>query len=231
MSGSLKASRGKAALIACAAVLAGGIVAGCDLQEDADLERGRALFQENCGTCHALAEAGTAAPVGPDLDLSFAHARAEGMDQDTIEGVVVDQVQNPRVIREEDPDYVKTYMPAGIVSGRDLDDVAAYVASVAGIPGIEPPPLGEPPEVFAELCGSCHKLADAGTQGITGPDLDEALPGQTAAKIEDSIRNPEATISQSPFPPGGVMPVFDENLIPPENLAQLIKYLLDNAGK
>ena len=30
-------------------------------------------------------------------------------------------------------------------------------------------------EVFIEKCGSCHVLSDAGTQGTTGPNLDDAF--------------------------------------------------------
>ncbi|HXH83822.1 MAG TPA: c-type cytochrome, partial [Candidatus Tectomicrobia bacterium] len=105
------------------------------------MERGRNLFIENCQACHTLAEAGTSATVGPNLDASFAAARETGMDQDTIEGVVQAQIENPRTIREGNPNYDKIYMPADLVTGRDAEAVAAYVASVAGIPGIEPPPL------------------------------------------------------------------------------------------
>ena len=223
-------SRRSALAVGCAILLAGVTAAGCDLQEDADLERGRALFQEQCGTCHALAEAGTAATVGPSLDSSFATARADGMDQDTIEGVVQAQIENPRTVREGVPNYDRIFMPANLVTGRDAEDVAAYVASVAGIPGIEPPPLGEPQEVFVEKCGSCHRLAEAGTSGTTGPDLDEALPGQDDRQVEESIRDPEAQISKVAFPSGGVMPPFDENQIPPEDLEKLIEYLLGAVG-
>ncbi len=74
--------RVRPALLAVTAVVALG-VAGCDVTEDADLERGRALFQQKCSTCHALAQAGAAAEVGPNLDASFAQARADGMDNDT----------------------------------------------------------------------------------------------------------------------------------------------------
>ena len=58
------------------------------------------------------------------------------MDQDTIEGVVQSQIENPRPASPED---VEVYMPANLVEGEDAEDVAAYVASVAGVPGIEPP--------------------------------------------------------------------------------------------
>src|SRR5215208_4768031 len=71
--------------IVVAALAAALAMAGCDATEDADTERGRALFQQKCGTCHALAQAGTSANVGPSLDAAFAQARLDGMDNDTIE--------------------------------------------------------------------------------------------------------------------------------------------------
>lgn len=221
-------ARRRAILLSMTTLLAAGVASGCDLQEDADLERGRQLFQTNCGTCHKLAEAGTGATVGPDLDASFSAARESGMDQDTIEGVVQQQIANPRTILEENPNYDKTYMPADIVTGRDAEDVAAYVASVAGIPGIEPPPLGTAQEVFSEFCGSCHTLETAASAGTTGPNLDEVLPGQSPVDVATDIRDPEAEIAQGY--PAGVMPVFDENRIPPENLGALVEYLLACAG-
>jgi mono/diheme cytochrome c family protein len=217
-------ARGRAIVLSSAALLIGGLTAGCDLQEDADLERGRQLFQTNCGTSHTLAEAGTAANVGPDLDASFAAARETGMDQDTVEGVVQTQIENPREIHPDNPRYDQLYMPANIVTGRDAEDVAAYVASVAGVPGIEPPPLGTAAELFTEQCGGCHALEAAGTPGGTGPSLDEVLPDQSAEQIIESIRDPEAEIS-SGFP-AGVMPVFDENRVPEPNLNALVQYLL-----
>jgi cytochrome c2 len=35
-------------------------------------------------------------------------------------------------------------------------------------------------QLFVSKCGSCHKLADAGTQGTIGPDLDGAFAGDRA---------------------------------------------------
>ena len=122
-------ARGRVILLSIAALLTGGLLAGCDLQEDADLERGRQLFQTNCGTCHTLAEAGTAATIGPDLDASFAAARETGMDQDTFEGVVTSQIENPREIHPDNPRYDQVYMPANIVTGREaraIGEVAAW---------------------------------------------------------------------------------------------------------
>src|SRR5688572_332288 len=89
---------------------------GCDAQENADLERGRQLFGQKCGTCHALAEAGTAAEIGPDLDDAFKVAREQGSDSDTIEGIVESQIAFPR---PASPDDTAVYMPADLVTGQD----------------------------------------------------------------------------------------------------------------
>ena len=223
----LTGARGRAILVSAAALLAGGAVAGCDLQENADLERGRTLFVENCGTCHALTEARTAATIGPDLDSSFAAARDVGMDQDTIEGVVQSQIQNPREVNEASPQYDRVFMPADLVTGRDAEDVAAYVASVAGVPGIEPPELGDGEQIFTDLCAQCHTLAAANSTATVGPVLDDVLPDRTAAEIEESIRDPEAELSPG-F--GSGMPPFDATQLPDENLQDLIDYLIESVG-
>jgi outer membrane protein assembly factor BamB len=53
--------------------------------------------------------------------------------------------------------------------------------------------------IFTENCGSCHVLADAGTSGSVGPDLDEVKPGAaaTAKQVTDG---------------GGGMPAFGGRL-------------------
>ncbi len=207
-----------------AALAAIGALTGCDLQENADLERGEQLFTQKCGSCHALTAAGTNADVGPSLDLAFAASRADGMDQDTIEGVVQTQIENPRPASPED---VEVYMPANLVTGEDAEAVAAYVASVAGVPGIQPPEFVAP-EFFATNCGGCHTLGAAGTTGTIGPDLDEALAGQSPDQIEMSITDPEAQIT--PGFSGGVMPAnYGETLTPPQ-LQQLVAFLLGQEG-
>ena len=165
---------GEAVLGAVAALGALTAVTGCDLQENADPERGEQLFTQNCGSCHALTAAGTNADVGPNLDLAFEAARASGMDQDTIEGVVRARSRTPA---RPAPRTSRSTCRANLVEGDDAEDVAAYVASVAGVPGIEPPEFLAP-EFFATNCGGCHTLSAAGTTGTVGPNLDDVLPGQ-----------------------------------------------------
>jgi mono/diheme cytochrome c family protein len=214
--------------IVAAALVASLAVAGCDVSEDADTDRGRQLFIANCGTCHTLAQAGTGAQVGPDLDAAFAQARSDGMDNDTIEGVVQTQIESPRVIEKDAANYGQVYMPPEIVTGQDAEDVATYVATVAGIPGAKPPQL-ETPQLFAEKCGICHALKAAGTSATTGPDLDEALAGEDAAFIQESIVDPNKEIAEG-FQPG-IMPQDFETTLTPQDLKGLVDYLLQSVGK
>ena len=215
-------------LIAAIAATALVVVAGCDLQPDAsDEENGRQLFVEKCGTCHTLSEAATTATIGPDLDASFANARSVGMTDNTIEGVVKAQIANPRATDPDSP----TYMPPELVSGRDADDVAAYVGQVAGVPGIEPPtaPGGPGGQVFASNgCGSCHTFEAAGSSGTVGPNLDDVLAGQSPGQVEQSIVDPEADISQG-FD-AGAMPADYGQTIDPKDLQLLVDFLLGSAG-
>jgi cytochrome c2 len=213
-------------LLPCAAVLALTVLSGCKFQATADEQNGRMLFVQRCGTCHVLSEAGTQSTVGPDLDAAFAEARRNGMDSDTFEGVIKSQVENPRP-STDDP---RVSMPANLVTGDDLEDVAAYVASVAGVPGAKPPAAAGGPggQVFASNgCGSCHVLQAAGATGTVGPDLDKVLKGQTAAEVMESIVDPNAKIAKGY--PANVMPETFKSL-PKDQLKQLVDFLLKSAS-
>ncbi len=220
--------RNAARLGAVAVALIGGAAfAGCDTSEDADVVRGRALFIAKCGTCHALTEARTSANVGPDLDASFAQARADGMDSDTVEGVVQTQIAAPREIAEGASNYDRVYMPANLVEGQDAEDVATYVANVAGVPGIKPPELGDAENIFTQQCAQCHGL-EPGTGSGVGPNLGDSLKGQDAKYILKQIVDPNSDIY--PGFPEGVMPQDFGTQIPTDKLNELVQYLLDNAS-
>jgi mono/diheme cytochrome c family protein len=201
---------------------------GCGVAEGGNLERGQQLFTSKCASCHALKDAGsTGALQGPDLDAAFAAARASGQDSDTIAGVVKSQVENPRPIT----DNPSVSMPADLVTGEDLDDVASYVASVAGVPGIEGPQLPDDPgaTVFANnQCAGCHTLSAADAAGTAGPNLDQVIPGQSAGEVKRSIVDPSAELA-----PGysDVMPKNFGQLISPQELNDLVKFLLEFSGK
>jgi cytochrome c oxidase subunit 2 len=83
--------------------------------------------------------------------------------------------------------------------------------------------------VFAsQNCGACHALADAGTQGGVGPVLDDVLKGKDAAFIKESIVNPNAEVAKG-FPEG-VMPGNYEEMLSPEELDALVKYLQETTN-
>ncbi len=193
----------------------------------ADPNRGRILFVQKCGVCHTMAQAGTTAQIGPNLDDAFAAARSAGEGGDTVEGVVKAQVEYPRP-SNDDP---AVSMPADVVTGQDLDDVAAYVGLYAGVPGAAPPrvPGGPGAQVFANNgCGGCHTLGAAKSGGVTGPDLDEVLPGQSAAMVHESIVDPNAEIAKG-YPPN-VMPANFEQTLSPKELEDLVEYLIESTS-
>lgn len=216
------------ALLALAALTAIAVAStGCGTTT-ADVQRGRVLFIQKCGVCHTMAEAGTTAQIGPNLDDAFSAARAVGEGDSTIEGIVIPQVENPRP-STDNPD---NSMPADVVSGQDLDDVAAYVGMYAGVPGAAPPqvPGGPGAQVFANNgCGGCHTLAAAQSGGVTGPNLDEALPGQSATMVEESIVDPNAEVVKGY--PANVMPANFGEALSKKELESLVQYLLkETAG-
>ena len=93
----------------------------------ASLDTGKTLFVTNCGTCHTLYAAGTDGNFGPNLDLLLAPSGpATG---DTIKST------QERVLNAIDNGVdsgTPGRMPAGIISGQQADQVAEFVANVAG---------------------------------------------------------------------------------------------------
>jgi len=81
----------------------------------------------------------------------------------------------------------------------------------------------------ATACGACHKLADAGTAGGVGPDLDQVLKGKDEAFIHESIVNPDADIAKG-FNKG-IMPANFGKLLSGPEVDALVKYLEEVAAK
>lgn len=115
-----RARRVAAALAISSAALA---LAGCGgvPPDDADAMVGRGLFVEGCGTCHVLEDADTVGRIGPNLDDAFRGARRSGWDESQIHAVTREWIA-----LSEPP------MPRDIFTGEDAENVAAYVAQVAG---------------------------------------------------------------------------------------------------
>jgi mono/diheme cytochrome c family protein len=211
-------------LLAAAMVLP---LAACGRNEP-DLSNGKALFTQECGTCHILGRAGTQGRTGPDLDAAFRTALADGMNRETVEGIVHRQILHPN-----------SKMPAEIVTGDDARDVAAYVGFAAGRSGEDQGALAQAglagaktgEQIFtAAGCSACHTLAKANANGTVGPSLDdlaqvaESQGGSPEDFVRESIVDPDAVVAEG-FQ-SGVMPAFEGRLTD-EQLNALVEYLLD----
>ena len=102
-----------------------------------DLVSGKKLFAAKCGSCHVLNRAGTKGTVGPDLDLAFQQPLKDGLQRSGIRGLVHDQIMYPPNFDLDRGGSARRLaaMPAKIVTGKDADNVAAYVASVVSKSG------------------------------------------------------------------------------------------------
>ena len=76
-------------------------------------------------------------------------------------------------------------------------------------------------------CSGCHTLAAAGSTGTTGPDLDGALKGKSAAFIKTSIVDPNAQIAKG-YPPNVMPQTFGD--LPPEQIDSLVAYLVQSTS-
>jgi mono/diheme cytochrome c family protein len=85
---------------------------GVDL--NASETAGRTVFAKYCSTCHTLKASNAVGKVGPNLDVLHPP-----------KGLILDAIAKGRARGQGQ-------MPAGLVDGQDAQDVAAYVAAVAG---------------------------------------------------------------------------------------------------
>jgi mono/diheme cytochrome c family protein len=66
--------------------------------------------------------------------------------------------------------------------------------------------VGRGKQLFVSKCGSCHTLADAGTSGTIGPNLDGALAGPRMQHFKESTIRQVVYDQIYHAAPGGVMP-------------------------
>ena len=184
------------------------LAAGCGsegIPESGSTARGKEVFSSaegQCSSCHALADAGSTATVGPNLDEAFAGPREEGFKESTIRAIVFDQIYYPTA---------GSGMPAKLVTGEDAEAVAAYVADVAGDPekmkAAQGGGTGE--SIFEARCQSCHSLE--GAKG-TGPPLNGTK--RDDAYLLESIVEPDAKIAP------GYQPGIMSRAVPPGSVSE-----------
>jgi mono/diheme cytochrome c family protein len=119
------------------------------------------------------------------------------------------------------PLAVALLVGAAVLSGCGATTTSSQGADTAG---------GQ--ELFVESCGSCHVMADAGTQGDVGPNLDDAFGYAREQGFDDStileVVNEQMEI------PGPPMPEFDDpdtkEYLPEEDRISIAAYVAACAG-
>jgi mono/diheme cytochrome c family protein len=230
-----------------AAFLLGSLVlvlSGCGtggLAEPGSVSNGKALFtgEGTCSSCHTLAHAGAQGKIGPNLDAAFAVMRDEDYPLSTIRNIVAMQIKYPTT----DPATGAPGMPAHLVKGSDVDDIASYVACAAGIPVKAAVAAGcgtagagtgtgggggagggggggstDGKAIFSSAgCVSCHTLKAAGATGTVGPNLDQSTIDEAGAIHQ--VTNG-----------GGVMPAFKDQLSE-EQIKAVAHFVVTERGK
>ncbi len=231
-----RVSLSRPALAAALAVAVTLVAAACGTgghESGGDVGHGKQVFNSasaRCSSCHTLAAAGAVGTIGPNLDNAFSADRQQGYKDSTIQQIVADQIRVPLQgvnvgnLKNVTPTGTPV-MPADLVSGKNLQDVSAFVAKCAGNPN-DPLCRGSGSQItatdgktiFTEAgCGSCHTLKDAGTTGTIGPNLDQLKPPY--AKVVKQVTNG-----------GAVMPAFKSKLSA-KQINAVAQYVSSVAGK
>jgi cytochrome c oxidase cbb3-type subunit 3 len=150
------------------------------------------IFAENCAPCH--------------LSKGFPNLN----DDDWLWGGKLDDIATTirHGARSTDPKTRLGSMPAfgrdGMLKRAEIETVANYVRSIAGLP-VEPnADLAAGKAVYAQACASCHGENGKGNRELGAPNLTDAiwLYGSEKAAIVDGLWNGR----------GGVMPAWDARL-------------------
>ncbi|HVX08657.1 cytochrome c [Humibacter sp.] len=188
---------------AYAAFNATGSTADAAASSQSDVDAGKKLFQANCASCHGLDAQGT------DAAPSLIGVGAAAVDFQVGTGRMPMAMQGPQA-QEKPPQFGQ----------HEIDELAAYVASLAPGPGIPDSKYtdgngdaAKGAELFRVNCAMCHNVAGAGgalTEGKYAPPLHGVTP--------DHIYEAMVTGPQN-------MPVFNDRNITPENKRDIITYL------
>jgi mono/diheme cytochrome c family protein len=89
-------------------------------------KQGRQSFGQHCGVCHTLAAANAVGKVGPNLD------QIRPSESLVLHTIINGCVQSPPTPSSSQTCLGEGTMPANVVQGKDAQDVAAFVARVAG---------------------------------------------------------------------------------------------------
>ncbi|HEY2549656.1 MAG TPA: cytochrome c [Streptosporangiaceae bacterium] len=173
--------------------------------QQAQIATGRAIFEQECATCHGFAAQGT-----PDVAPSLIGVGAAAVDF---------QVSTGRMPAAQNGAENARKPPR--LNAAQTHAVAAYIASLAGGPPIPTAAqvssthanVGLGQQLFTADCAQCHNFVGAGgalTDGKFAPALTQSTPTQI---YEAMLTGPEA------------MPVFNDTTITPGEKADIIAYV------
>ena len=159
--------------------------------------QGRPAFLENCAPCHG--SGGGGAKGYPNL---IDDEWLWGGKPDDIALTIRDGIRTP--ISKERPGSMPAFGRDGILKRPEIEAVADYVRSLAGLALTAGSDLTLGKKVFAETCAACHGDDGKGKRDIGAPNLTDAiwLYGPDRAAIIDGLWNGR----------GGVMPSWRERL-------------------
>ena len=232
-------SRARTLTLAAASIGAVLAAAGCGTGGyfgTGNQANGKAKFNASCAGCHTLAADGSSGKMGPNLDLAFGYIKQQGFKAETIRQIVATQIKQ-----------AQGAMPANLLAGKDVTDVADYVATVAGNPRVTP----TDPTGYGYLATTSAPSAPA-MQTDSGAKPTEAVLAQgkkifvnsgcsachtlaaagASWKIGPNLDklNPEKqTIRAMVNAGGGAMPAFKGQLSPSE-IDAVAAYVAENAG-
>lgn len=172
-------------------------LAGNEKLYQAAIEGGRAAFKVHCVQCHGSGAAGSKGY--PNLN-----------DDDWLWGGDLPAIHYTLTHGVRQPDHEETrfsQMPAfgGVLSGGEIDAVAAYVQTLSG-KAKPSAPSAAGATLFANNCSSCHGTDGKGMREFGAPNLTDGiwLYGGDIASIK-------TTISKARY---GVMPRWNNRLDP-----------------
>jgi cytochrome c oxidase cbb3-type subunit 3 len=177
---------------------------------------GRVTFRENCAACHGAGGGG--APGYPNLN-----------DDDWLLGGKIEDIANTirHGIHADDDKGHLTKMPAfgrdGMLKRAEIDTVADYVRSLAGLKVDAKADLAGGKKIYADACAQCHGPDGKGKYDVGAPNLTDAiwLYGSDKATIVDGLWNGRA----------GVMPAWVNRLDEPTLKAVAVYVFMLGGGQ
>ena len=198
--------------------------------------RGARLWQsKRCSDCHSYG--GRGGEDAPPLDFMRGHMSAREIAD--MSGQIWDHM--PAML----PHFREEKIPVPTFTQGEMADLIAFLHSgkganastssahpgmsgmsgmgrMSGVGGHVGAAAGK--GVFLSAgCGACHTFAAAGTKATVGPNLDTTLKGKSAAFVQTSILDPNATIA--PGYQKGVMPVTYQSQLTARQIADLARFL------